>query len=66
MTTLPTIARIWVTAPHETDGYCVEILSKLTPKAKDFTVTEDSAWRPTVKECHEWANGMGVQDVIEC
>lgn len=54
-------AKIWVSAPHEVDGFYVETIS--TTKAFG-DVSEDSIWCVTVDACIAWANSQGV-DFIE-
>lgn len=56
------IAKIWISAPHEIDGYYVELLSTYR-RLKN--VIEDERWFPTVQECKDWAESKGATRIDE-
>lgn len=55
-------AKIWITAPHEEDGFFVELLEPLSSRNKDL-VQLDSAWFPSTQACYEWAIANGAMKV---
>ena len=52
-------AIVWTSAPDEHDGYYVELVSK------PHNIIEIAVWRPTVKECYEFAQSNGATEVVE-